>query len=1008
MRSSHSPVNVLAVALLVALPAACLAADAGNEVYRFAKGLYARQQWEAAAEEFENFLRQEPNHPEAGRAEFYLGEALVQLQRYEEASRRFAHCLTVQPDGSFRKQTLFRVGECQFLAGQPDAEHRLAAFSDAFPNDRLNGLVLNYRGQEALRRGDANRAEAFFHQALDRFHDSPFQDECRLGLARSLESLGRTEEAGRYYLALAAKPNSPAAIEAKYRLGALQYAEHQYAAALDTFSYFADIDASNPWAASAALGRGWTLMKLDRHDEAAEVFQQLSDHPRVAIQARYWLGLCRKAQEDWPGAARALRDAADQFQRESADTTGLRSADNVTETAIFFHAGDAELAADNLESAQHLFEQAISAGRQGDPWLDEARRALVQTSLRRDDLARARRDAQHFLTEWPESPAAPDLLRLLARIQLEQKDFAGAECSLCRLDDANSGKPDAPDDAYLLALSYQGQGRFQKALATLQPVLANNSGDVAADARLVEASLLTALKRYDEALQTLTTHCSESEPGRVLALSAICHARLGNREQALEAYQKAAASAPDTIQLRCDAAEQIAQASLDAEEFDRAETLYREILGQTDDSQRKDRALVGLAWAQQGRKELAAADATLAQVVDHKADEAVLAEAWFLRGRVLQELGQLQPASQAFQRVVDNHPRSAYEPESLWNVAQLHERLGRPDEAAPCYQRILDRGPTAEHRARALYNLAWIRRQEGQPEEADSHFREIVAAHRDSPYWAHASLSVAQHDLDAGQGDEARRTLDELLKDERGQAVRDRALYLAGQIAFASAAWHEARQRFDQVASECPRSELAATSAFASAEAAFQAKDGDTLALFERLVAQSDGLNPALRATARMRLAQLYAEAGRWNEAAEIADSFAERHPDFAQQYELDYVLGRCRAARALFAEAREAYGKVLNAPAAERTETAAKAQLMIAETFFHQRRYGEAYRAYMQVEVLYAYPELQAAALLQAGKCRQLQGDPAAAERLYQQVLENYPGSRAALHAARQLEHAT
>lgn len=1008
MRSSYSPVNILVIALLVALPAAGYAADAGSEIYRFAKGLYARQQWEAAAEEFENFLRQEPKHPEAGQAEFYLGEALVQLHRYDEASRRFAHCLAVQPDGSFRKQTLFRIGECEFLAGQPDAERRLAAFSEAFPDDRLNGLVLNYRGQEALRHGDASRAETFFRQALDRFHDRPFQDECRLGLARSLESLGQAEEAGRYYLALAAKPNSPAAIEAKYRLGALQYAEHQYSAALDTFSDFDEIEASNPWAASAALGRGWALMKLDRHPEAAEVFQQLRDHPRVAIQARYWLGLCRKAQKDWTGAAQALRHAAEQFQRESAKETGVRSADNVTETAIFFHAGDAELAADNLETAQHHFEQAISLGRQGDPWLDEARRALVQTSLRRDDLSRARRDAEHFLAEWPESPATPDLLRLLARIQLEQKDFAGAECSLCRLDDATSDKPDTSDDAYLLALSYQGQGRFEKALETLQPVLADGVGDLAADARLVEASLLTALRRYDEALQTLTTHCTQSDPGQVLALSAICHAKLGNREQAIQAYQEAAASGPDTTQLRCDAAEQIAQASLDAEEFDRAETLYREILAQTDDSQRKDRALVGLAWTQQGRKDLAAADATLAQVVDHEAAEPVLAEAWFLRGRVLQELGKSELACQAYQQVLDAHHGSDYGPEAIWNVAQLQERLGRPDEAAACYQKILDRGAAAEHRAGALYNLAWIRRQEGQPEKADSHFREIVAAHRDSPYWAHASLSVAQHDLDAGRSDEAQRTLDEVLKDEQGQAVRDRALYLAGQIAFASAAWREARQRFEQVASECPRSELVGVSAFAAAEAAFQANDGDTLALFERIVAQSDGLNPALRATARMRLAQLYAEASRWDEASEIAESFAENHPDFAQQYELDYVRGRCRAARALFAEAREAYGKVLNTPAAERTETAAKAQLMIAETFFHQRRYGEAYRAYMQVEVLYAYPELQAAALLQAGKCRQLQGDPAAAERLYQQVLDNYPGSRAALQAARQLERAT
>ena len=120
---------------------------------------------------------------------------------------------------------------------------------------------------------------------------------------------------------------------------------------------------------------------------------------------------------------------------------------------------------------------------------------------------------------------------------------------------------------------------------------------------------------------------------------------------------------------------------------------------------------------------------------------------------------------------------------------------------------------------------------------------------------------------------------------------------------------------------------------------------------FEQLLAKDKDLAGPVRATASMRLAQLYAEAGRWDDAMTIVESFGTDHPDFAQQYELDYVHGRCLAARALFSEARQAYEKVIRSSTGENTETAAKAQLMIAETFFHQRRYEDAYRAYMQVK---------------------------------------------------------
>ncbi|MDD0425268.1 hypothetical protein PS059_24805, partial [Shigella sonnei] len=58
---------------------------------------------------------------------------------------------------------------------------------------------------------------------------------------------------------------------------------------------------------------------------------------------------------------------------------------------------------------------------------------------------------------------------------------------------------------------------------------------------------------------------------------------------------------------------------------------------------------------------------------------------------------------------------------------------------------------------------------------------------------------------------------------------------------------------------------------------------------------------------------------------------------------------------------AREAYRDALAAPNAAKTETAAMAQWMIGETWFHQGDYAQAIREYLRGQTLYGYPRWQA-----------------------------------------------
>ena len=72
------------------------------------------------------------------------------------------------------------------------------------------------------------------------------------------------------------------------------------------------------------------------------------------------------------------------------------------------------------------------------------------------------------------------------------------------------------------------------------------------------------------------------------------------------------------------------------------------------------------------------------------------------------------------------------------------------------------------------------------------------------------------------------------------------------------------------------------------------------------------GSREAWVATVRLRRAQLCVAGGQWLEAIQIAETVESDFPDFSQQYEVDYLLGRCCAARGSFSRARTYYERVI------------------------------------------------------------------------------------------------
>lgn len=985
-----------AVALALTLLSVSAPADEADDRYAIAAGHYAQKRWEFAVEEFQTFLQEYPAHASATQGVFFLGEALVQLGRLDEATTHFRTYLDRDPKGRFAARALFRTGEAAQLAGKPGmAKKDLERFLAAFPDHKLNAHVLPLLGEIALTRREAAVAEKYFRRGLSQFPRGETQDRCRFGLARALEKQKRTEEAERLFLAVAAKPASPWADDAQFCLAALLYASGRLDEALEAFDVFESELAESSRRSAARLGYGWTLLKLGRLTEARSVFQSVASDAHVAAEARYWLGLTQKSQKEWRAAAQTLVQTAEDYPNHKL-TAALR-----------FHAGDALLWAGDFAAAEEELDRVIDS--KDARWVDDAARGKVQVALRQKDHAAIDRQAAEFAARFPESPLNEDVQRMLAQSLVQRKEHQRAIEVLEPLVEAAAKQEQADEDRYLLSLSYAGLERHQDALDVLSPIVSSAAGWDRVDAQLARASLLMKLKRFDEAIapleKTLAGGPTGEEAAGGLGNLAICHAQTGHLDKAKQRYSELLQKYPDH-ELIAPTTEQLAEASYAAGDVAWAETLFSSLAGGGESSGHSLQGLSGLGWTQYRAGQLDKAAETFDQLLSKKPEPALAAETALIRGRILEELGRFDSALAMYDLVIDRYRATEHSPQALWQAALLRDRREENDQAAALYEQLVADCPQFSEIDAALYNWAWALDDLGRSEEARKLFDRIRGEYPKSSYWSDATFRLAQRSFETGDYDRTGQWVADLLAADLSDQIRENTLYLEGQLAAAREDWDQARRSFETLVRNHPETPLRLMAEYGIAEATFRQDDYPQAGeQFDLLVRQTQGRSEPWLAVVHLRLAQSLCQEKKWDAAFEAASTIEARYPNFEEQYEVDYVIGRCLSTRADFDLARQAYKKVIRSPGGEKTETAAKAQLMIAESYYHQKNYKTALREYLALEILYDYPTWQAAASLQAAKCHEKLGEWKEAVDQYARLRSDYPDTSFAAEAQDRLQ---
>jgi TolA-binding protein len=152
---------------------------------------------------------------------------------------------------------------------------------------------------------------------------------------------------------------------------------------------------------------------------------------------------------------------------------------------------------------------------------------------------------------------------------------------------------------------------------------------------------------------------------------------------------------------------------------------------------------------------------------------------------------------------------------------------------------------------------------------------------------------------------------------------------------------------------------------------------------------------------ALLKLGEVQAEAKDFDASQKSFQQFLDRYSTDPLAYRARFGIAWAMENRKQYDEARQAYEKVI---ASTNTDTAARAQFQIGETYLAQEKFDQAVAALLAVEDVYAYPQWSARALLEAGRAFEQMKQPDQAKAQYKVVTDKYKDSPEAAAAGERL----
>jgi len=994
-------------------------ADDALDEYRFAIGLYKKSRWSLAADSFRKFLKDRPEHTKVPIARLYLGLTLVNLEEYQDARGILRKFVAEYPENRNFPDAMYRVGECSyFLDDLKAAETELSAFVKKFPEHELGEWALPYLADTQLRLDNIAGAEEHFSKLREAFPESRMLEDVMFGLAQSYEKLDKHAKAIKLYRELAADETSARAPEAQLNLAARHYEQGNYEFAARAYQTLEKRFPKSELVAAAQLNSGFALYQLGEFRDAITQFKRAGSQKEQLVTARFWSGMSHKALDEFAEGATTFQAGFE------ADKNGPLAEQSLYQWA------DCELRHGRYEEARKLFLDVAKRWPDGERG-DDSLHFAIEADLLGGRLDDAGTLFKRFDRDYPQSSLklSQELLRgrlLMARGGDDNQRAAAVHFQKVLDESEISGTKSWA--RFHLARARQDLGDHKAVLEVVEPLveeIRKNAASKLADALVLHGVSLLATNEFEKAAASLQLYL-ESRPRGSLAAEALmslaaAQASQGDRsgtDATLTSFSEQFPNDP----LRAKALQQVAEITYAEKQWEWAAATFSELVKLGDASPYYASGLSGEAWCLHQQEDYSQAAASFARLVKEFPDDDLAPEAAYMQGKSLFDAGRQEDAAAAFKAAFQkfSSDQSAdgangesvgfYEYRSGLEAARVLRSLKQVEQSDAAYEALLERFPKPENLDKLLDEWALLNYEAERYNRSDEIFRRIIRDTPKSDLADNAQLSLAESDYLAGKLEPARKVLLELQSNPAADAdVQQVSLNHLISIATEQRVWKEVRKRARELLSRYPQGKYQREAEFRLGEALVNLNEPEEA---ERiLLALKGALNEPQVGEAEWRdriwvlLAEIALSAKEYGVVAETTAELRRECPESLVLHQADEVLGRSLKNQAKFDSAREAFRRVTDDATGRKTETAAKAQFMIADTFLMQNNYRAAQIEYLKVYHLYKFPRWQAPALFQAAACDEALQKWSDAEHAYRDLLQEFAGTEWAKKAGQQLQ---
>ena len=1019
-------VSKYAVAFLLAcllIPASAMA-DKASDDFNLGVGLYRSQRFGLAADTFDQFLKEFPGHPRANLARLYLALTLDSLEKYTPAREQFAAFLKADPDGKNAAEARYRIGECSYyLRDYPVAIEQLTLYLEKHPGHSRADWANLFIGESYVAQEEWAKGEAILSLLVkSETTNASVLADAKLSLGMALEGMKQLPEALQQYKSLAAEENSALAPRAMMRIGAIQFGGEQYPEAAATYDALL---ASYPTAvqvASANLGAGMSRYRMKEFENALKHFRAVPKESTSAAQAILM-------------AAMSLRDLGRVEESRLEFAEALKAAgDSSLAADILFQQAQMERTGSGRELAAQLFEDIA------DRWPESSRTAeclfnASELHLELDNAERAERLFGRLNKEFPDVAKMPREQVLLGRLFLKRGDLDKATDTLLKTTAAMKDPADrvaVVGRYYLVRALYDGKKYDQvvQQASLMTDVLKSDELDEMRGALALAAISSLELKQYDGVLKFADEFLLRAkEPVKradIIGTRAVALSHLNRLPEAIEVLTSLAATNAAQPQTWI-AVLQAAETALELNAPESAEALFALAASAPENPETREAGVSGVAWSQFKSKRYPEAGKSFAALVAEFPNSKESALAVFMQARCVEEQGDATRTLAAYERVFNQLTKDVapvpteeetttpmrYAYSAGKQVARSLAKLQRINDADAAWEKLTTLFPNAKDLDSLLDEWAWMHFSAQNFERSDAIHRQLLEKFPDSPFAGQARLSLAESLLDARQLGPALKEMVAIVADARyGDVEKERALFHVIEIQMTLRNWQEAIVATRTFLADFAPSPLTPQVRQFAGDALLQQGQPDEAitalnALREDIVSgkigKEDWIDRVWIVLAEAALAKQD-----YLQIDVLQDELKQRSPESLFAFQLNDIQGRRWKQQAPpdFAKSRQYFQLVTGDVQAQGTETAARCQFLIAETYLMELDYDSAAKEYFKVYLNYTgYDELRAQALFQGASCQVALKKTDLAIRDFKELIKEFPNSNVVNKASEELK---